>query len=90
LAALRGEFARDGQGERFELLQAFLPEKRKGNGSYTQVAAELHLSEAAVRQAVRRLRRRFGELVRAEIAQTVAGPEEVEEEMRYLFRALSD
>ena len=37
--------------------------------------------------AVLRLRRRYGELLRNEIAQTVSGPEEVEEEMRYLLTA---
>jgi RNA polymerase sigma-70 factor (ECF subfamily) len=46
------------------------------------------LSEGAVKVAVHRLRRRCQELVRAEIAETVAGPEEVEEEIRDLFAAV--
>ena len=46
------------------------------------------MSEGAVKVAVHRLRQRYGELVRAEIAQTVANPEEAEEELRYLFTVL--
>jgi RNA polymerase sigma-70 factor (ECF subfamily) len=46
------------------------------------------LAEAALRVAVHRLRRRFGELLRAEIAQTVTTYEDVEDEIRYLIRAL--
>jgi hypothetical protein len=47
------------------------------------------MSEGAVRVAVHRLRQRYGELLRSEIAQTVNGPEEVDEEMRYLMSVLS-
>jgi len=47
------------------------------------------LSEGAARVAVHRLRQRYGELLRREIAQTVDGPEEAEEELRYLLAALS-
>jgi RNA polymerase sigma-70 factor (ECF subfamily) len=47
------------------------------------------MTEGAVRVAVHRLRHRYGELLRHEIAQTVSGPEEIEEETRYLLKALN-
>jgi RNA polymerase sigma-70 factor (ECF subfamily) len=56
---------------------------------YEEAAAALDMSEGAVKVAVHRLRRRCREVLRAEIAQTVAGPEEVEEELRDLFHAVS-
>jgi RNA polymerase sigma-70 factor (ECF subfamily) len=51
-------------------------------------AADLGLSEGAVKTAAHRLRRRYRELLREEIAQTVASPEEVDDEIRSLFAAL--
>jgi RNA polymerase sigma factor (sigma-70 family) len=56
---------------------------------YADLATRLKLSEGALRVAVHRLRQRYRELLRAEIAHTVAGPGEVEEELRYLFRVLA-
>jgi RNA polymerase sigma-70 factor (ECF subfamily) len=47
------------------------------------------LSEAAVKSAIHRLRQRFAELVRAEVAHTVASSEEAEEELRYLVSVLN-
>ena len=58
-------------------------------GLYAGWAAALGMSEGAVKVALHRLRRRFGELLRSEIAQTVASPAEVDEEIRYLFTAIS-
>ena len=48
------------------------------------------MSEGAIKVAVHRLRQRYGELVRAEIAQTVTTPEEADEELQYLFAVLRD
>ena len=62
----------------------------KAEASYAQVAAKLNTSEGAMKMAVLQLRRRYGELVRTEIAQTVASPEEAEEELQYLFAVLRD
>ena len=56
---------------------------------YRELGARLGLSEGAVKVAAHRLRQRYRELLRAEIANTVAGPEEVEEELKHLFAALS-
>ena len=56
---------------------------------YAEIGARLRQSEGAVKVAVHRLRTRYRELLRDEIADTVAGPNEVEEELRNLFAALS-
>jgi len=56
--------------------------------SYAGVAARLGTSEGAARVAAHRLRRRYGELLRQEIAATLAEPEEVDDEIRDLFAAL--
>lgn len=58
--------------------------------SYADIAARLGLSENAVRVAAFRLRRRYQELVRNEVRQTVARPEDVDDEIRYLLRVLSE
>jgi hypothetical protein len=55
---------------------------------YPQLAERLGLSEGAVRVTVHRLRQRYRELLRAEIAHTTASPEEVDAEMRHLFQVL--
>ena len=57
--------------------------------SYQQIATELNMSEGAVKVTVHRLRRRFGELVRAQIERTVDRPEEIDDELRQLFEALT-
>ena len=58
--------------------------------AYAEIAQRLHMGEGATRMAVHRLRRRYGELLRYEIAQTVSRPEEIEDEMRYLLSVLSE
>ena len=52
------------------------------------IGQELGMSEQAVKVAVHRLRRRYQELIRAEIAQTVATTEEIDDELRDLFNAV--
>jgi RNA polymerase sigma-70 factor (ECF subfamily) len=86
LADLRRQYARDGKERTFERLKGFL-RGTTAKGSYSQVGAELDMTEAAVRVAVHRLRRRYRKLVREQIAQTVASPEDVEDEIRHLFAA---
>jgi len=88
LERLRNEMAVGGQGARFEALKVYLLAGQEP-ASYAEVAGQLGLSEAAVKSAIYRLRQRYGELVRAEIAHTVANPAEVDDEMRYLLRVLS-
>jgi RNA polymerase sigma factor (sigma-70 family) len=87
LARLRQEFAAAGKEALFEALKGTLT----GDGTaepYARIGRDLGLSEPAVKTAVHRLRRRYQELLRAEVAQTVASPEEVEDELRDLFAAV--
>ncbi len=56
---------------------------------YTRLAAQLGMTHAAVATAVHRLRERYREMVREEVAHTVADPAEIEDEMRSLLAALS-
>jgi RNA polymerase sigma factor (sigma-70 family) len=88
LRDLRAEYERDGRGVVFETLKGCLtaaPDARP----YADLGAALGLSEGAVKVAVHRLRERYREKLRAEIAQTVAGPSEVDAEMRHLVRVLA-
>jgi RNA polymerase sigma-70 factor (ECF subfamily) len=88
LARLRHEFATAGKEKVFDGLKATLT----GDGvaePYAEIAGRLEMSEPAVKVAVHRLRRRYQELLREEIAQTVATAEEIDEELRNLFRAVS-
>lgn len=87
LAALRAEFEQSGKQDLFDRLKVFVWGERNAL-SYAAMAEQLNLTEAAVKVAVHRLRQRFGELLRAEIAQTVAGPAEVDEELRYLVSVI--
>ena len=88
LARLRAEFKTGGKLKLFDCLKDFLT-GQKGVASYAEIAAELDMTEGAVKVAVHRLRRRYRELLRDEIAQTVAHPEEIDDEMRELFAALA-
>ena len=87
LARLRDEFVRAGQADLFEQLKVFITARTTAAG-YAGTAGELNISEGAVRVAVHRLRRRYRQLLRAEIAQTVSEPGSVEDEIRSLFSAL--
>ncbi len=84
---LRQEFDGSGRQGRFQELKSFLTDDR-GDRSYAEVGARLGLSESAVKSGIHRLRRRYGELVREEIAHTVHSPAEIEPEIRYLLQVL--
>jgi RNA polymerase sigma-70 factor (ECF subfamily) len=88
LSELRQDFARAGKTKQFECLRPLLTYDDAGI-PYRQIAVELGLSEAAVKVTVHRLRRRFRDRLRARIADTVARPEQVEEEIRYLLTVLA-
>jgi RNA polymerase sigma-70 factor (ECF subfamily) len=83
-ARLRAAYVAEGRPELYERLKGFVSAET-ATPSYAEAAAQLGLSEAAVRSAIHRLRRRFQELVREEIAHTVSTPAEVDEELRYLI-----
>jgi RNA polymerase sigma factor (sigma-70 family) len=84
MTRLRDEYAATGRARLFELLQGCLA-KDESALAYAEIAARLNLTVAAVKMAVRRLRARYREILHAEIADTVASPEEIEEEIRHLF-----
>jgi RNA polymerase sigma-70 factor (ECF subfamily) len=84
LTGLRQEFISRGKAEQFERLKRYLTEEA-GPGVYPSIGAILQLSPNAVAVAVHRLRQRYAELVRELVAQTVAQPSQVEEELRYLI-----
>jgi RNA polymerase sigma-70 factor (ECF subfamily) len=88
LQRLREEFTASGNADRFERLKLLLWGE-KGSPAYAGVAVELGLTETALKVAVHRLRRRYRELLRAEVAHTVERPEEVDEELRYLIKVIS-
>lgn len=88
IVQLRDESAAEGKAELFEALKPFLMAGQSGI-PYAQVAADLKLSEGAARVAVHRLRRRYRELLRAEISQTLSHSGQVEEELRALFSAFA-
>jgi DNA-directed RNA polymerase specialized sigma24 family protein len=83
---LRGELQSEGKGHQFEALQGFLQGREEV--SYQQVADALSLSLGAVKTAIHRLRGRYRALLHEEVARTVAVPEEVDEEHRYLRATL--
>jgi hypothetical protein len=85
---LRQEFRAADKGEVFEELKIYLTGERR-EASYADLAARLNTTTAALKLAVNRMRQRYRELLRSEIASTVSSPEEVEEELRALFAALS-
>lgn len=87
LAALEAEFASEGRSEIFHELQPFL-RGEEAFPAYRDVAVRLALSEGALRVAVHRLRERYRDLLRREIADTLEAGEDVESEMRHLFSVL--
>jgi RNA polymerase sigma factor (sigma-70 family) len=87
LSRLRDEYRRTDRGALFDVLKDLLT-SGKTDEPYARLGAELGMSEGAVKVAVHRLRRRFGELLREEIAQTVADSRDVDDEIRYLFTTL--
>ena len=87
LARLTAEMIRTGKEPQFEQLKTYLIGDQP-QLSYAESAGALGISEGAIRIAVHRLRRRFRDLVRDEIAHTVSSPEEIEDELRYLWKAI--
>jgi RNA polymerase sigma factor (sigma-70 family) len=87
LQKLRKEYEEDGKLNLFKEIEPALTGESKLPG-YSEIGKKLGMTEGAVKVAVFRMRKRFGELLREEIANTVSTPEEVEEELRCLLEAL--
>ena len=87
MARLRRRYVDTGKAEVFDGLKAFL----SGEGdapAYGEVAEEMGMTEGAVKVAVHRLRQRYRDALRSEIAQTVADPAEVDDELDHLLEAI--
>lgn len=87
--SLEEECVLEGKAELFNQLRDCLGGE-KGHESYAEIGKQLHMSEGAVKVAVHRLRRRYREIVRGLIGQTVTTRTEVEEELRDLLAAFSE
>lgn len=88
LGRLEQEFRDAGKARLFDRLKSSLLIEDSSLG-YAEIGVQLGLKEDAVKQAAHRMRRRYRELFREEIAQTVAGPAEVEDELNHIFAVLS-
>ena len=88
MARLQEEYMASGRVRLFELLRSCIAREESAL-PYATIAARLDLSEAAVKMAVHRMRARYRELLRLEIAHTVSSSQEIEEEIRQLFEAFS-
>jgi RNA polymerase sigma-70 factor (ECF subfamily) len=88
LAALAADLAAEGKAAHFEALKPWLTGDVRGI-SQADAAARLGMNEGAVKVAVHRLRRRFREQVKSEIAQTLADAREIETELQHLLQAMS-
>lgn len=86
LEKLGAEYTAEGKAELFAVLKSSLV---SSTPRYPELACSLRLSESGVRVAMHRLRRRFRELLRSEIAETVESTETVDAEMRHLFNVLA-
>ena len=87
VSQLRAEFAQHGRLEHFERLKAFLI--GGSEAPYAALAAEMGTTEGALKVSIHRLRKRYRELFRREIAATVANPADVDQELRFLAAALA-
>src|SRR5215510_10975419 len=85
---LRAEFADAGKADEFNRLSIFL-NRNSESVRYDTLAEQMGVSAGALRMSVHRLRRRYRSLLRAEIAESVCRPEEVDEELRFLLSILS-
>ena len=88
LTRLEDEFRQAGKGRLFDLLKGSLIAEEP-RSPYRELGAQLGLKEDAVKQSVHRMRRRYGELFREEIAQTVDNPQKIEDELNHIFSVLS-
>lgn len=89
LERLSEEYSRSGRAVLFQHLKRFLA-GHPAAGGYGEIASRLGLSETALKVTVHRMRQRYRDLVRWEVAQTVADPAELDDELRHLLQLLAD
>jgi RNA polymerase sigma-70 factor (ECF subfamily) len=85
---LQRDYVSEGKAERFARLEEFLP-GQKGELTYAEAARLLGVAEGTVKSDVNRLKKRYRDLLRAEIAHTVSSPDEINDELRHLITVLS-
>ncbi len=85
LERLEQELAEQNKADYFNCVKGFLVHD---DSAYSEIATQLNTTEGALKVAVHRLRKRYRDLFRAEIANTVASPDHVDDEIRYLARVL--
>jgi DNA-directed RNA polymerase specialized sigma24 family protein len=88
MSKLRAEFADAGKANEFDRVSMFL-NRDSDSVRYDTVADQMGISAGALRMSVHRMRRRYRSLLRAEIAETVSGPDEIDDELRFLLSILS-
>jgi len=88
LERIEEEYSGSGRRTVFDQLRVFLLGE-KAPGGYAQVAASLQMTEGAVKVAAHRLRQRYRELFREEVAHTVEEPAELNDEVKHLFSVLA-
>lgn len=84
---LQEEYGRDDQRMQFERISQYLIPDQDA-GTYAEAAVDLRMTEAAVAKAVHRMRKNYSELIRAEVARTLARTSDIDEELRHLRAAL--
>lgn len=89
LERLEEECRLSGKGRLFATLRGFLAEQSAAR-TYPEAATDLGLTEANVRMTVSRLRRRYGELLRAEVAETLGAGADPDDELRHMLERLQD
>ena len=88
LLRLEAEMVAGGKREVFENIKGFLTGE-DASETVAEIATRFGVTEGALKMTIHRMRRRYRKLLKEEIAQTVTGPEEVEDEIRHLFKVLS-
>jgi RNA polymerase sigma factor (sigma-70 family) len=89
MTRLRAEFIKAGKERSFDCLKGTLS-GADAETSLAEIGRQLRISENAAKVAAHRLRKRYRELLRAEVAQTLADPAEIDDEIRQLFAALQN
>ena len=87
MARLDEEMATLGRQAQYERLKIYLTGD-DGLPGYATIGHDLEMSEGAVKVAVHRLRRRFRDLLRSEIAETIGSADEIDDEIRHLWSSL--
>jgi RNA polymerase sigma-70 factor (ECF subfamily) len=87
LMRMRDEYNTAGKSDLFETLQPFLSTD-SGSANYMDAAATLEMTPEAARVAAHRFRKRYRQILKDEIANTVASPDDITDEIQHLFQAL--